>query len=167
MMNITGRKYDAKLSTKEIAAAFRADVKQAQKDGEIPKDLKLSVRIRTYAGGASIDVVIKQAPEGLAIMNPEYVLQDKRDFRPTPRHTDAARALLERLKGMLNAYNYDNSDAMVDHFDVRFYGHVDFDGELEREERIRIEMLSDKGAEWETWCDTLVRGLLGLAGVIA
>lgn len=131
-----GSRYDEKLSTTEIARRFREDVKEAKRRGELPKGLKLGVRTKSYSGGSSIRVEIKEAP-GIRILNPEHL---ERELRGEPTHGipwihDEAKRLVDRLDGMLRAYNYDGSDSMTDYFDVNFYGSVDFDYDLTNAER--------------------------------
>lgn len=131
-----GPKYDANLSTVQIAKAFRADVKAALKAGELPAGLQLSVRAPRHS---SIQVEIVASP--VRVLNPARLEQDRSNpytFVPEqlcPRFTAEASALLEQLTKMLNAYNYDGSDTSVDYFNVRFYGSVRFDWKLEELER--------------------------------
>lgn len=140
-----GSKYDGSLDTAEIAKRFRADVKAAEKAGELPKGLKLSVRISRYSGGSSINVDVKDAA-GLAIMNPKRVawdIENPHRFCDMPSdvsalHTEAGRALLQKLELMLGAYNFDKSDSQTDYFHVNFYSTVRFAWELEKAERERI-----------------------------
>lgn len=51
---ITGSKYDKTRTTTQEAACFRADVKQAIKEGVLPKGLKLSVKTDYFSGGSAI-----------------------------------------------------------------------------------------------------------------
>lgn len=136
-----GSKYDERYSTKDVAAMFRVDVKNAIAAGELPKGLKLSVRTKYFSGGSSIDVDIKAAP-GVRILTPEWVAwyatnpttyNDRID-----RYTPEALALRRRLDSMLRAYNYDASRSEVDYFDVNFYSSVDFSGDLENAERAPV-----------------------------
>ncbi len=135
MNNFTGNRYDRSLTTTQISALFREDLKKAIKEGKLPKGLKVSVKTEYYSGGSSIHVRVTQYPLG-DILTPAY-----REFLTNPnwargfdgqRRTDDARALLETLKEMLNAYNRDDSNSCYDHFDRRFYEHVSFDSALER-----------------------------------
>lgn len=123
-----GSKYDSKLNTTQIAKAFRADVKAAQKSGDLPKRLKLSVRTQYYAGGSSIRVGIKDMPCGA-------------------RSTRAA-VIANRLEDMLKAYNHNGSDSRFDHFDVNFYGSVQIDCNFgsDEEEQIDWQVARDEAA---------------------
>jgi len=127
MSRIYGPKYDENLSTTEIAKRFRSDVKAALAAGELPKGLKLSVRTDYFSMGSSIDVRIKEVP-GLRVRNPE-----RETNQDAPWATPEAWALKERLQGMLDAYNHDGSQPEVDHYDVNFYGHIQFALGIDRE----------------------------------
>lgn len=123
-----GSKYNENLGTKQIAALVRAEIKAAVKSGALPS-LKASVTMERFAGGSSItirlsDVAIK------SVYNPVRLRADvERPNEPcsVPWITDEARALLDRVEAILGAYNHDGSDSMTDHFDVKFYAHVEFD----------------------------------------
>lgn len=126
-----GSKYDKNLGTKEIAAKFRADVKAAQKAGELPASLTLSVRIKRFSGGSSIDVDVKDI--GLLMFSKQWLERDPNVFTPCgERYTPEFDAVVKKLEAMLQAYNHDGSDAMTDYFDVKFYGHVSVWWEFER-----------------------------------
>lgn len=139
-----GAKYEQvkHLSTTEIAKLIRADIKLARKvetklgtaagadiaivDGlaalaSMPKTIKVSVRSEYFSGGSSIDVRVYNLPEkGWGYVHEEY---------PRPHWTPGAElsAILDALAEIHRAYNYNGSDAMVDYFDVNYYGHVDVD----------------------------------------
>jgi len=138
-----GPKYDKNLSTKQIAAKFRLDVKAGIEAGELPKGLKLSVRYESFSGGSAIRVKIKEVP--FRVRNPERVIHDignPHEFVPEfhlPSWTPEAKALKDQLEAMLAAYNYDGSEIQVDYFNVKFYGGVDWAWELESGERKEIE----------------------------
>lgn len=53
-----GSKYNGWQDAAVIARQVRADVKAAQKAGDLPSDLKVSVRCRKYAGGQAVDVTL-------------------------------------------------------------------------------------------------------------
>lgn len=141
-----GSRYDGKLSTKEIAARVRAEIKALVKAGSLPPDWKFYVRYRGFAGGTSIDVTA-QSPVATYLCAPGWV-----SAGPNERHLDLpikgewksciirandqwhvsrddaeapgvawVRTLLD---GLLRSYNYDGSDIQTDYFNVNFYGHV-------------------------------------------
>ena len=142
---IYGTKYDDKLSNKEIAATIRQDIKAAIAKGGLPKGLKVSVRYDRFAGGSSIDATITAWPENFVWLNPNWVVHNREhpnQFHDNvPRYTDQAKDIIEKLTAIHGAYNHDGSDSMTDHFDVKYYGHVNVDWELEGPEKERIYKL--------------------------
>lgn len=146
-----GAKYDKNLSTKDIAARYRQDIKAAIKAGELPQGLKVSVRYESFAGGSAIRVHVTACP--FRVMNPERVIADienPHEFKPEhqlPVHTPEAKALEKKLDAMLQAYNFDGSDIMTDYFHVKFYGNAGWDWQLESAERKEIteEYEANKG----------------------
>jgi hypothetical protein len=123
---VYGNKYEStrNMTTAEIAKAFRADVKAVTKAGKLPKGLKLSVRTRYFAGGSSIDVTVKGVPAGYPVVNPSYDPEWRAGAPVNDRYSPEFRKVLDTLKALLDAYNFDGSDTMTDYFHVRFYGHV-------------------------------------------
>lgn len=149
-----GKKYTPGMSTKDIAATLRAEVKAAIAKGDLPKGLKVSVRYRSFSGGSSIDLRVTAVPAGFVIKNPERVKHDLRthyaytpDFH-CPIFTPEATALKDKLQGMMNAWNYDRSDIQTDYFDVKFYGHAEFSYDLTNaeEEAIKAQFAAEKAA---------------------
>lgn len=141
-MKFVGSRYDKNLSTKEIAALVRQEIKQEVKAGTLPK-AKYSVRMDYFSGGSSIDVVIRELP--FPILNEKRIEREARDpnhrfqaYGSEPYYTEQAAALLEKIKVMLSAYNFDDSDSQTDYFHVKFYGDVKFDWQEERVERERV-----------------------------
>lgn len=131
---VYGSKYDSKLSTKEIAAKIRQDIKAAIKAGQLPQGLKVSVRYDHFSGGTSIDCRVTAWPVGFGWINPEWVMLTKDDpcrYHAVARYTEQAKAVIDHLKSIHDAYNHDGSDSMIDHFDVKYYGGVDVDWTLE------------------------------------
>ena len=141
-----GSRYDEKLSTKEIAAKIRQNIKAHVATGALPQGLKVSVRYERFSGGTSIDTRVTAWPEGFLWLNPQWVLSTKESSNQSTSHqlnryTEQARKVIETLKAIHDAYNHDDSDAMVDHFDVKYYGNVDVDWELEKPEMERVYKL--------------------------
>lgn len=129
----TGSKYDSKMNTTEIARSFRADVKAAVRAGEIAKGVKLSIRTDYFSGGSAIRVRIVSLPFGA--VNPARVAANACDSRERIAHfTPECSALIAKLEAMLDAYNRKDIDTQTDYFNVRFYGSVSVDWELERDE---------------------------------
>ena len=132
----SGSKYvrGESLSTVQIAALIRAEIKVARalgkvkaKPGEValpdpvadaPAQIKIGVRVPHYG---SIDVTVKNIPRDWG-----YDPQGAQDIyrNPCEGPTRALYELGEALCDLAGAWNYDNSDAMTDHFDTRYYLHV-------------------------------------------
>lgn len=122
------------LSTVEIAALIRAEIKVARtlgkvkaKPGEIalpdpvtdaPAQVKIGVRVPHYG---SIEVTVKNVPRDWG-----YDPQGGRDVygEPCKSPTRALYELGEALCDLAGAWNYDNSDAMTDYFDTGYYLHI-------------------------------------------
>jgi hypothetical protein len=119
METVYGNKYESSknLNTAQIAKCFRSDVKVAILDGRLPEGLKLSVKIARFAGGSSIDVKVVNLPAGFKFC------EETRQGHITPLTPDG-KLVMDLLKEMLDAYNYDGSDLMTDYFNVRFYSHI-------------------------------------------
>jgi hypothetical protein len=142
---IVGERFDRSLSTKEIAARIRADIKAAT-GTSIPKGTKVSVRFEGFSGGSAIRIAVTAVPAGFRILNEERVRFDverPHDFvseQECPRYKPAASALLRAISSIASAYNRNNSDSSVDYYDVNFYGgDARFDWRLERVERETLQ----------------------------
>jgi hypothetical protein len=144
---VYGTKYNQKLSSKEIAAVIRQDIKDAIRKRQLPQGLKVSVRYDHFSGGSSIDAHITAWPDGFMWLNPDWVVLNKEHphqyHANVPRLTAQAKAIVDKLTVIHGAYNHDGSDSMTDHFDVKYYGNVDVNWELERPEAERV---------YQTWC---------------
>jgi hypothetical protein len=136
---VIGAKYDAKLSTTEIAARVRAEIKAAQKSGALPK-CKISIRKDHHKS-----IVVAVGELGFSVLNFASLrwqaATNQRGYTPAehPRYSPRAAALLDVLEAMLDAYNYDRSDISSDYFDVNFYAHIRFADDVESEERAAFE----------------------------
>lgn len=143
-----GARYDAtrNLSLKEVAKRIRQDIKQMIKAGTIPSGTKVSIRMDGYN---ALRVSITALPADLKVYNPEYV-QATKNFNQPPewdlrcdRYTKKMQAIIDALDENTRSYNRDNSDSMVDYFDVRFYdGRADIGWELNKQiqERETVEL---------------------------
>lgn len=146
---VRGEKYETtqRLDIKEIAKLIRADIKAAQKSGELPTGLKTSVRIDRYAGGQSLDIRVTDLGgiplySEIGAKNIKETGSVAGEDHRTPYHetiAPEAKKILETLKTIQGSYNRDNSDVMTDYFDVRFYGRVEVDYDLEREIQAKIK----------------------------
>lgn len=139
---VYGAKYDRNITSKDVAARVRADIKAAIQKGDLPTGLKVSVRYASFAGGSSVDARITAWPEGYPWLNPEWVVFNKQNpqtySEKIPRHTKKATRVLEKVEAIRSAYNHDGSDSQTDHFDVKYYGSTEIWWELERPEANRI-----------------------------
>jgi hypothetical protein len=126
---VYGDKYNRELSTTEIAARIRADIKGAIAAGELPRGIKVSVRTSYFSGGSSIDLKITAFPGRILRAGHDHARGFENYFTPE------AYQAKKTLQAIMDAYNHDGSDITTDYFDVRFYGHAEFDWRLEQAER--------------------------------
>jgi hypothetical protein len=124
-----GAKYRANMTGPEIAKAIRADIKAAQKAGDLPA-MTVSVRSRLSTHAMAIDVEIK-AWSGQVWSTARARYDVMRTGGPIPsRLSHSASLLLDAVKSYADAYNYDRSDLATDYHNVNFFGSVDFAPEL-------------------------------------
>jgi hypothetical protein len=111
------------LDITEIAKLIRKDLKD-----EIFAGLKFSVRIDRFSMGQSIDCTITDAPETFAVINPNFEIAFALGncTHGISRYTDNAAALLKVVEKVVNKYNYDDSDGMIDYFSNKYYSHVSY-----------------------------------------
>lgn len=121
----------------QIAAAMRQDIKQAVAEGLLPSHWSYSVTSESYSQGQAVNLEVRdcldawQPCDGLRCHNvwceakelPEYA----HGAKPHDVLTDEAEAAKMTLQRIHNAYNHDGSETQVDYFDVRYYGHVEFE----------------------------------------
>ena len=138
-----GVKYESGMDTADAAKRIRQDIKAAIKAGDIPKGVKVSVRIDRYSMGSSVDVRIKAAP--FPILNREH-LQWAKDNPHEPyapagveRFTEPANKLLDQLKSIAGAYHRSESEPYTDYYNTNFHLTVEPDWELRSEERKAFE----------------------------
>lgn len=130
-----GDRYDSSLRTADITRLLREEIKLSRKIGKTPSDgnpalvdlvadapasIKFSVRTPHYG---SIRIELSGVPK-------EWGWTFGSDWkRPWMgehwMETPALEALKKQLSVMMNTYNYDGSDAMVDYYNTNFYGTVD------------------------------------------
>jgi len=109
-----GSKFENGQDLKDVAKKVRADLKAA-----FGKGWKFGVRISRYSMGQSLSVDVKEAPVQFVTLrdtNDEY----GRDWEAL----DAWKETEDKIAGIVEAYNRDDSDSMTDYFDVDFYKHV-------------------------------------------
>lgn len=148
------------MTTVEIAKAIRADIKQAKAEGLLPTRWTYSVRTDH---GTSIDVDVRDCPDAwqpcdgtvpgsrrtypdgssTATGCPDVWCAARNDperahaAKPHDVLTEEARVAKMTLERIHGAYNYDGSEIQVDYFDVRYYGHVEFEDASSYEFRMR------------------------------
>jgi hypothetical protein len=120
---VRGNLYDRDLDVKEIAKRMRQAIK-----AELP-GVKVSVKIQRYSGGASIDVWVKEMPCDCQPIIPRQQWHEERDrtgiLRPwRENYKPEMAAAMDKIKEIHGRWNRDNSDTMVDYFDVNYYGSV-------------------------------------------
>ncbi|MEY9966870.1 hypothetical protein ABIA33_004935 [Streptacidiphilus sp. MAP12-16] len=86
---------------------------------DVLEGITFAVRTRKYCGGGSIDIVIRNIPQEWGYTTG---VEDRGNERRTA--TAALKALLDELRPVHGADNYDGSDLRTDHFDVNYYGGV-------------------------------------------
>lgn len=103
-----GAKYIGYRPVKQVAVSVRQDLKDAVKSGALPAGLKFSVTIGT--GSCN---VLRVKVSGVQI---ETDLQGWR--------TGLCKKVYDTVDSIANAYNRNESDVMVDYWDVDYYCHV-------------------------------------------
>jgi len=139
-----GERYDSvkRMTLTEIAKLMREDYKLARKVGrrtapklgqavpgevaafdpigDAPAEIKVSIRTEYYSGGGAIRVMIKNVPQDWG-----WTDEIDRHNYSFKQATPAMEAFIGAVQEIHRAYNYDNSDAMTDHFDRNYWGTVD------------------------------------------
>jgi len=108
---------------KDIAADIRADIKAAKKAGQLPTDIKVSVKTRTYAGGGAIDVRLS-GWDSDRVWTSGYAPEYGREMTWLSDEANSAQKLIEEIR---RSYNRDACDSMVDYFEMTYYGSTDWD----------------------------------------
>ena len=138
---VYGSKHVERRDITEIAKLVRADIKAAIKAGVLAP-VKVSVRIQRGTMSRSLDVYVTEAPEWMLIWDRAYVRHAvETNFAPYRgrRYSASAHATIKRLQAMVNAYNRNDSDIMVDYYNVDFYSTVDFSHDLSIQDREAAE----------------------------
>jgi hypothetical protein len=132
----TGGRYTGYRWYAEITKDIRADIKRAIKGLHLPADLTYSVSGESFSGGQSIRIEVRGLMDSQVRTTNTYVNIYGVTVTENPM-TPAAIELERRLKAIGEAYNQDNSNAMVDYFDVMYYLRVEFESERAREWRLK------------------------------
>lgn len=127
----------------------RKDIQSAIKSGNLP-EMKVSVKIKRFSGGSSIDAKIKDA--SFPIANAEYYERIALGEENTHAHmqncnplSDEARIAMKQIEQIINEYNFDGSDMMSDYFNVNFYSHVSTEWAIEKKEGDYVKALVEAG----------------------
>lgn len=123
-----GAKYDSKLTRKEISALIKAEIKETY------PQMDISVTSSSFAGGWSIDLKIKDF--GFNPYTEEWITFQKKHkeynygtnwSRSMIVYTPKAEKIRQDCDRILNQYNYDDSNPMIDYFSVNYYAHLNID----------------------------------------
>lgn len=115
-----GSKYAGWQDAAAIARQIRADLKAAQRAGDLPDDMTIRVRCHKYAGGQAVDVVLSGWTADRVIADHESGI----GYRGMSHEAARIRRVVD---GYREAYNRDASDSMVDYYDVLYYGSTEWD----------------------------------------
>jgi len=114
-----GEKYDDALTIKEIAKLVRAELR-----ARFP-DCKFSVKTEYFSMGSAIHVSLMAAPfRALADEAKTHTQVSNHGINEDARLTTDAKTVMVKVGKIVNGYNYDDSDSMVDYFDTNFYFHL-------------------------------------------
>jgi hypothetical protein len=124
------RKYKGS-STTEIAKMIRKEVRRFAKREKI----KVSVRTENFTGGSEIRVEITEIRFDPFTEEWKDHLRTDRNTLPGCRHKYCPhmRWLIRKIERIVNEYNFDDSDGMIDYFSCNFYSFVTLNWELERD----------------------------------
>lgn len=159
-----GKKFDRKLTLKEIAVLIRNDLKEAQSSGKI-----LDAGARTYSvriDENSISIHLKALPEDVELYSDswkEYLRSGDQEIpRAEKRYCKSVKETLEKVESIANQYQKSTSDSMTDYFDYNYYLFVQVDGELNQaeSEKVKSEVQTDNQVETGHDRDELKRILI-------
>lgn len=110
-----GRNYDSNLSTKDIAQRIREYVKTSY------PDCKFSITTHYASMCSEIRVALMSGPYAAIVTGADHVQINQYHIERDERLTDWARAVLLDVNDCIKSYHWDDSDGMIDYFDVNFY----------------------------------------------
>lgn len=120
-----GDRYNKEMATVDIAKIIRKEVKK-----KFPK-IQTSIRSERFAGGTSIDVIIKDP--GFNPINPKWnprVWVD--NLSQNSRYTERGKKLLKQIESLCERFRMSDCDGMTDYFRVNFWLDVKYDYDSER-----------------------------------
>ena len=109
--------------TAEIAKRIRRDIKDATEAGYLPTGLKYSVTTSNASMTSSVDIRVTGLGDNRDIYDYENTTGHRRGRELKPKYQE----IMQRLKDIQSAYNYDESNAQVDYFSRGYYGRVDIE----------------------------------------
>lgn len=113
-----GIRYNSNLSIKEVAARVRNYAKERW------PGFKFSIRTQYYSGGASIHLTLTSGPISAIIGDREYISACSNVRGYKKELSKEVYDVVNDVCDYLQSYNYDDSDGMIDYFDVNFYTHI-------------------------------------------
>jgi hypothetical protein len=124
----------------EIAKDLRADIKEAQEKGYLPKNITYSVSTDKYSGGQSIKIAAK----GLKKEDVFNTIDDEDGYRGRREiYTEKGAELKKRLETLVDAYNSKSIHGEIDYFNSTYNSSVSLqteeDAKWENEEKKRKE----------------------------
>lgn len=133
----TGSKYESGLRANKVKTLVNADIKEAQKKGYLPKQIKFSVRSHRDRLEVSIIGAAK-----------EQVYNDPESGRRSDL-TKQGRELLDRVQGIVRSYQYSQYDYIEGRTNsTNFWDQIDYESDWEktRREEKEAEKLAKKAA---------------------
>lgn len=106
------------IGTTEIAKNVREDIKEATRAGYLPQGFKYSLKVDKFAGGSAIRTKIYGNADIL----------ETHDVEPRWERlvlNDDHKELVNRVSNLIDAYNYNDSNAQTDYFNTAFYSTVE------------------------------------------
>lgn len=120
----TGEAYN----TKSIAKYIRNDIKDAQKAGYLPNDVKYSVSMDGYN---VIRVKVRGLPPEAEEWKVTTYYSGGERYSPVRGFKPEYQEIQDRLRALVKGYNYDSSNSQVDYFNSNFYGRVELESALD------------------------------------
>lgn len=140
-----GEHADSSLTSAQIAAFIRADIKAAQKAGGLPA-MKVSIRARSFSMGQSVDITITAA--SFPVLNPARVREvaaDRFGDSDLPRHTPRADQIQKRIEAIGAEYIRSETEGVSDYHNTNCFLSVRYAYDLEESERAAILAESTTG----------------------
>jgi hypothetical protein len=133
MSRIYGARYETSRDTKEVAKVMRSEIRAQIRAGAIPRDWRISVRLRRCTWTRAIDITAR-SPRPIYEVEPRSyppfgpVRPHPRTGEPIYGWVDAltieARRVYETLQEIHEAHNHDGSDVVTDYVDRKYLGSV-------------------------------------------